>query len=45
VTDIETTHEKFTEEDYALLRESWAGHHFKLDEDFDLKSQTGKCAT
>jgi hypothetical protein len=34
VSGIETTYEKFTEEDYELLRETWAEHHRQLDEEY-----------
>ena len=37
VTGIETTKEKFTEEDFAMLREVWAQHGAELDKKFGPK--------
>jgi len=37
VTAIETTREKLTEEDYAMLREVWSEYRRRLDERFGLK--------
>jgi len=39
VSGIETTHEPFAEEDFQLLRDTWAAYHKKLDEEYGAKEK------
>ena len=39
VTGVETTHEPFAEEDFQLLRDTWAAYHKKLDKEYGPKKK------
>jgi hypothetical protein len=42
VTEIETTRERFTEQDYELLRQTWTRYNAELDEKYRETSNVSK---
>ncbi|HPN84937.1 MAG TPA: hypothetical protein PK821_06335 [Victivallales bacterium] len=42
VTGIESTHEKLTDDDFKMLRETWEAYHKKLDKEYGAGSRNPK---